>query len=207
MHILVIGASGRVGQRLTQSLLDADHQVIGTTRQEKTLFNSDNYRQIKLDLTAPLKEIEANIPAETDAIYFVSGSRGENLLQVDLHGAVKTMKAAEHKNINRYIMLSAIFSLQPEKWSSLIDYYTAKHYADLVLMESNLAYTILQPGMLTTDKGSGKIELGVEKAAENSIENVALTLAELLEQQQTYKKTIAMHDGNTPIAEAVANFS
>lgn len=36
MKILVIGASGRVGRDLVEQLLADTHQVIGTTRDEKS---------------------------------------------------------------------------------------------------------------------------------------------------------------------------
>lgn len=208
MHILVIGASGRVGGKLVKGLLNDGHQVTGTTRQDENLFDSPYYKQIELELTAPLEEIEGTIPNNTEAIYFASGSAGKNVLQVDLHGAVKTMKAAENKGIKRYIMLSALFSLQPEKWSTLIDYYTGKYFADLWLInQTKLNYTILQPGSLTEDEGSGQIEVNVTQRGENSIENVAQTLKMVLDKSNTYKTTIPMLDGNTPIEAAVKSIS
>lgn len=51
-----------------------------------------------------------------NAIYFVAGSRGKDLLQTDAMGAVKTMQAAEKDGIKRYIMLSSLYALQPEMW-------------------------------------------------------------------------------------------
>lgn len=207
MNILVIGASGRVGQQLVEGLLQDQHKVTGTTRKKEKLFDAPNYQQTKLDLTAGLKEIEAAIPKETEAVYFVSGSRAKDILQVDLHGAVKTMKAAENKSIKRYIMLSGLFSLEPEKWTSLIDYYIGKHFADLWLMnQTDLNYTIVQPGALTETKGSGKIAVNVDQSGENAIENVANTLKEVLDRTNTFKKVIPMLDGDTPIAEAIANY-
>src|SRR5699024_2471234 len=134
MKVLVIGASGRVGYQLVETLIEDGYKVVGTTRKKEKLFKDANYEQINLDITGPLDVIEKDIPENTNVIIFVSGSRGKDLLQVDLHGAVKTMQAAENKGIKRYVMLSALFSLQPDKWYTLIDYYTAKYFADLYLM-------------------------------------------------------------------------
>jgi uncharacterized protein YbjT (DUF2867 family) len=74
----------------------------------------------------------AKIMNGVDVIYFVSGSRGKNLLQIDLHGAIKTIQAAEKAGAKRYIILSSVFALQPERWnesflSDLADYNIAKH--------------------------------------------------------------------------------
>lgn len=144
-----------------------------------------------------------------DVIYFVSGSRGKNLLQIDLHGAIKTMQAAEKAGAKRYIMLSSVFALQPERWnesflSDLADYNIAKHYADLYLTtQTQLDYTILQPGALKEEQGTGKIETHVTNPGSNSIANVVDTLVAVLENNSTIGKVILMHDGDTPIAEAL----
>lgn len=204
MQILVIGASGRVGSQLVEKLLAEGHQVVGTTRKEEKLFDSSDYTQIKLDLTEQLAEIEANIPEGTEAIYFVSGSRGADVLKIDLHGAVKTMQAAENKGIKRYIMLSALYSLEPEKWTTIPDYFTGKYFADHWLVHNtDLDYTILQPGSLTETEGSGKITTQIEGKGKIAISNVAESLKEVLGKSNTYGKLIPMLDGDTPIAEAI----
>src|SRR5699024_2324223 len=143
---------------------------------------------IKFDLTDPKDQLAASFPETTEAVYFVSGSRGKDLLQVDLHGAVKTIQIAEEKHIKRYVMLSGFNSLNPESFHTdrvkpLLNYYISKHYADLYLMHNtNLDYTIFQPGPLKENKGSGNVRLNNEEAGDSSIENVAQTLAEMLEQ-------------------------
>lgn len=208
MHILVVGASGRVGSKLVKGLLEDGHKVTGTTRKDKNLFDVPNYKQIKLEVTDSLKDIETAIPDDTEAIYFTSGSTGKNVLQVDLHGAVKTMQAAESKGIKRYVMLSALNSLKPDKWTSIIDYYTGKYFADLYLMhQTDLDYTILQPGYLMENEGNGKIQTDESKmndAGQVSIQSVADTLKEVLNKANTFKKAIPMLDGDIPIAEAVS---
>lgn len=209
MKILVIGSTGRVGLLLTEKLLQGNHTVVGTSRHGDRLFESSNYSQINLNLLGSIEEIKKEIPNDVEVIYFVSGSRGKNLLQVDLDGAVKTMKAAEELSIKRYIMLSTIFSLQPARWNeipSLRDYYLAKFYADQwLIINTKLDYTILQPGVLKEKKGTGKISLNVENMGDNSIADVAETLAELLNRQGTFRKILSMHEGETPINDAITS--
>lgn len=209
MNILIIGSSGRVGQLLTEQLLQENHQVVGTSRQDKKRFNHKNYQQIKLDISKPYAELAADFPKDIEAVYYVSGSGGKDLLRVDLHGAVKTMQLTEHHNISRYIMLSAYGSLTPALWykkpySNLMEYYMAKHYADRYLIHNTtLDYTILQPGLLTEEPGSGRVELHAKEGGANSLSNVAKMLAKILTAPNTFRKTIPMRDGKTPIKEAV----
>ncbi len=211
MKILVIGASGRVGGELVKQLLADEHQVIGTTRQDKKLFDNDNYTQLDLDITASKKSIEKQLDQDIDAVYFVAGSGGKNVLEVDLHGAVKTMQAAQDKGIKRYIMLSSVFSLETEKWDNnpniadLKDYYISKHYADHWLVNnSSLDYTIVQPGALKERDGTGKITINDTSSGENAIEDVATTLAAVLTADNTIGKVFNLHNGDIDINEAIA---
>lgn len=209
MNILVIGASGRVGQKLTEQLLDAGHKVTGTARDKDTLFENNNYTQLDLDLSASNKDIEAQITEDFDAVYFTAGSGGKDVLAVDLHGAVKTMQMAEVKGISRYIMLSAVYSLDTSKWDApsvqaLSDYYIAKHYADdFLIHRTNLDYTIVQPGALTEEAPTHEIDINSDEAGSNTISDVAETLAGVLTAENTYKQVFAMQNGKTPIKQAI----
>ncbi|PYE40833.1 NAD(P)H-binding protein [Psychrobacter fozii] len=208
MKILVIGASGRVGTDLVKQLLADDHQVIGTTRQEEKLFKDDNYSQLDLDITAEKDAIQKQIDQDIDAVYFVAGSGGKDVLEVDLHGAVKTIQATQDKGIKRYIMLSTVFSLDTSKWDKIADlkeYYICKHYADQWLINnSTLDYTIVQAGALKEREATGKITVNNDSSGENSIEDVATTLAAVLKADNTIKTVFSMQNGETAIDEAIA---
>ena len=213
MKILVIGASGRVGKDLVSKLLAENHHVIGTTRQKQQLFNADNYTQLDLDITASKDEIQQQLADGIEAVYFVAGSGGKKVLEVDLHGTIKTIQAAQDKGIKRYIMLSTVFSLDTSKWDNpaigdLKDYYIGKHYADAWLVNnSTLNYTIVQAGALKERAGTGKVTIDSDQAGENAIEDVAATLVAVLKADSASKKVFNMQNGDTPIDEAIANLA
>lgn len=210
MNILIIGANGRVGTQLAQILAEQGHIVHAAARRASPDWAHENIRHQALDLTAPLADISQIVAAiRPDAVYFTAGSRGKNLLQVDAFGAVKAMQAAKANGVQRFILLSSVFALQPERWgekflADITDYNIAKYFADHWLVHnSGLDYTLLQPGALQETTASGKIQINVAEPQANAIGNVAATLAALLNAPNTIGKVISMADGSTPIATAL----
>ena len=162
-----------------------------------------------LDFHDSLAKIEDEI-GHPDAVIFVAGSRGKDLLQTDLNGAVKLMKAAEANGVKRYVQLSSAFALDQDKWAetpslaSIIDYDIAKYFSDEWLIHNtNLDYTIIQPGNLMEKPATGKTSFTPE-GGENSIDDVAQVLVDSLKYDNTIHQVIIMHDGDTPIDEALS---
>ncbi|GCF93720.1 oxidoreductase [Enterococcus florum] len=205
MNVFVAGATGRVGQFLIDKLVKKGHFVYAGARSELEIKISEQVQPVHLDLHEDVAHL-AKLLKDSKAVYFVAGSRGKDLLQTDLFGAVKLMQAAEQEGIGRFIQLSSLHALVPENWSeSLTDYNIAKYFSDSWLENNtDLDYTILQPGMLKEQPGTGLMTTEIDKRSENSIEDVAEVLAELLERSNTYKKVILMGSGTIPINEALA---
>lgn len=130
-----------------------------------------------MDLHSSVDDL-AKLMKGRDTVYFTASSRGKDLLQTDTYSTVKTMQAAKKLGIERYIMLSSIFTLEPDKWridglDQILDYTIAKYFADNFLVnQSDLKYTILQPTNLTEEKGTGKISLDVTGVTSNPIPDV-----------------------------------
>ncbi|MFP3510408.1 NAD(P)H-binding protein [Peribacillus sp. SIMBA_075] len=210
MKVLVVGANGRVGSHLVDKLVKNGHFVYAGTRKDNLTSSSNNVRNVYIDLLASSEVIAENM-YDAEAIFFVAGSRGKDLLKIDLNGAVKVMRAAENKKVNRFIMLSSVFALNQDKWNEsflkdLTNYNIAKHFADHWLINNTkLDYTILQPGVLKEEPGSGKIEVNIDYPGDNAIENVVDTLVQSLQDPNTIGKVITMSDGKTPISDALRN--
>lgn len=209
MKIFIVGASGRVGRLLTSDLVAAGHAVIGGAREVDKVVKNDHVRSVKFDLHESVKHMAETI-GQVDAIYFTAGSGAKDLLQTDAFGAVKVMQAADHNGIKRFVMLSALFSLEPDKWRTvkgldgLTDYNIAKFFADNYLLHTDLDYTILQPTVMTNKPGTGKITVDEGQFGYNPAADVATTLADILKYPNTNHKIIKMRGGETPIAEALS---
>ncbi len=207
--VFVAGGSGRVATELIKDLVADGHQVIAGARHPEKIVEMDGVTPVTLDLRGDVAKI-ASLMAGADAAYFVAGSRGKDLLQTDAMGAVKTMQAAERAGIKRYIMLSSMYALQPEKWAdypalaAITDYNIAKFFADNYLIHNtDLDYTIVQPATLTEEAATDKVTFGEGDDTTNPIPDVAQVLATVLANGNTIGKVILMRTGDTPIDTAV----
>ena len=113
-------------------------------------------------------------------------------------------------NALRFVMLSSIAVDEPERGpESLHHYFRAKAIADRHLQASGLNYTIVRPGFLTNETGTGAIATGddlgpiAKETHSVSRENVARVLVDCLAADNTIAKTFEMIDGETPIADAL----
>jgi uncharacterized protein YbjT (DUF2867 family) len=84
-------------------------------------------------------------------------------------------------------------------------YLRAKGRADDAVRASGLDATVVRPGGLTNDAGTGRVRLG-EKLPRGQVtrDDVAAVLVAVLDSPSTIGRTADLIGGDTPIAEAVA---
>ena len=164
-------------------------------------------------LVADMEELDslAEFVEGADAVVFAAGagpgSGPERKRTVDLGAAVKLLDAAQATGARRYLMVSSIGAGDPSSASgSMRPYIEAKAEADAALSASDLDWTIVRPGMLTDDPGTGLVWVGEEeRRAAVTRDDVAAVLAGCLDEPQTVRKTFVLLQGETPIAEALAS--
>jgi uncharacterized protein YbjT (DUF2867 family) len=210
MNVVIVGGHGKIALRLAKLLADrgdSPRGIIRNTEQEGDL-EAVGAEPILLDIENV--EIDDAVSG-ADAVVFAAGagagSGPARKRTVDYAGAVNLVGAAQTHEVRRYLMVSAIGANHPERWSDeMKPYYEAKAEADKYLEESGLDYTIVRPGGLTDDPGTGKIDLSEGSGGVGSVtrEDVALVLAELLGADNAIGKGFDLLNGDTPVAEAIA---
>jgi uncharacterized protein YbjT (DUF2867 family) len=125
---------------------------------------------------------------------------------MDYGGAVKLVAAATANGIDRYVMLSSR-GADPDAPGdgTFAVYLRAKGKADAELRASGLAYTIVRPGWLTDDLGTGRIRAAA-RVGEGKIsrDDVAAVLAVTVHDRELAGVTFEAVAGETPIEEALA---
>lgn len=231
MKILVIGASGKTGQKLLAQLSHTPHQISGLIRNPEQASSMEQHGAKPLlgDLTGDLNALNADF----DAIFFVAGSGGKDVERVDYKGLAKTVDFMTNNHIKRLIYLSSInVGKKPDQLiAEMKNYYEKngetippgllsaaenpnyhtyvkmKTLAEDKITESSLNYTILRAGLLTQDEGSGKIDATPDTLndfGKIARDNVAACFIEILENKNTYRKIYTILDGKTSIKKAFA---
>jgi uncharacterized protein YbjT (DUF2867 family) len=84
-------------------------------------------------------------------------------------------------------------------------YLEAKAEADQYLIASGLDHTIVRPGSLTDDPGTGRVRVSTELGQRGAIprDDVAAVIAQVLEAPNTIGVTFEVFSGDRLVAEAV----
>ncbi len=204
MKVFLIGANGQIGQRLTGLFQkDGTHTPRAMVRkqEQKEALQAAGTEAVLADLEGSPEDI-AKAAEGCDAIVFTAGSGGstgyDKTLLIDLDGAAKAIEAAKIAGIKRFIMVSALQAHNRGNWNeALKPYYAAKHYADKILEASGLTYTIIRPGGLLNDPGTGNIKAATDlERGSISRDDVAKTVIASLDEPNTYEKAFDLTAGD-----------
>ncbi|MFF0373958.1 SDR family oxidoreductase [Actinoplanes missouriensis] len=210
MDVLVVGGHGKIALRLLGLLAARGDRARGLIRKPEQAAALEAVGAIPVlgDLEAAAS-LEAQVKG-ADAVVFAAGagpgSGAARKATVDLGGAVKLTEAAQALGVRRYVMISSIGADRPEAASgSMLPYLEAKAEADRHLIASGLDYTVIRPGALTDDPGTGRVRLTTELGgrAPVSRDDVAAVLAEVLHTPSTIGVVAELFSGDVPVSEAV----
>ena len=213
MKVLIIGANGAIGKMIVEKMQassDFVPKAFIRKEEQRPTFQHMGVSVFTGSLEGPVEGI-AEAMEGVDSIVFTAGSGAktgpDKTLTVDLDGAVKSMEAALSKGVKRYVMVSALRADDRNAWetSQIKPYFVAKHYSDRILKESDLDYTILRPGRLLNEPGTGKITIE-NPTLQNGIprEDVATLALEVLRNDNTIGKIIEFNRGEEPIQDIVS---
>jgi uncharacterized protein YbjT (DUF2867 family) len=209
--IVIAGGHGKIALRLARLLSARGDAVRSLIRNpgHAAGVHAAGAEPVLADMEA-LDDL-AEFVEGADAVVFAAGagpgSGPERKRTVDLGAAVKLRDAATATGARRYLMVSSIGAGDPSSGSGpMRPYLEAKAQADAALSASDLEWTIVRPGGLTDDPGTGLVQVGsLESGGRVTRDDVAAVLAACLDEPRTVSKTFALLQGETPIAEALAS--
>ncbi|KAM0713760.1 hypothetical protein Q7P37_010722 [Cladosporium fusiforme] len=232
---LIFGGSGKVARHITRQLAAQEnqtvHSIIRNKEQSPSIAALGANPIVQSIEDASVADMAATMAStRASAIIWSAGAGGGNPARtrsVDRDGAIKCMDAAAQAGVQRFVLVSAVDvrdrESKPEPewyddadrersngvWSAIGPYMAAKFAADRSLVAENgrrgLDYTIVRPGGLSEDVGTGKVAAGrVHLSQRIPREDVARVVVECLEQEGTVGLAFDVVGGETPFKEAVA---
>jgi uncharacterized protein YbjT (DUF2867 family) len=210
MDVLVAGGHGKIARHLLRLLAQNGHHGRGLIR------NPDHAADLEADGAVPvLCDLEQDdaIPhiGAAEAIVFAAGagpgSGAERKRTVDYGGAVKLIEAAQELGVRRYLMVSSMGAGDPASApEAMRPYQQAKHDADEALARSGLDWTIVRPGGLTDEPGSGRVDIAPTLGRSGQVprQDVALVLLECLTNDRTVGRTFEVLEGDVAVRDALA---
>jgi uncharacterized protein YbjT (DUF2867 family) len=210
MDVVIGGGHGKIALRLARLLTARGDRARGLIRNPE---HAGDLEAVGAEpVVADLEQLDDLAPyvEGADAVVFAAGagpgSGPERKRTVDLGAAVKLIDAAKRTGVRRYVIVSSIGAQAPEAASGpMRPYLEAKSEADRALAASGLDFTIVRPGGLTDDPGTGKVELSTELGRRGPIprDDVAAVLLACLDTPETIGVTFEAFAGDEPIEAAV----
>jgi uncharacterized protein YbjT (DUF2867 family) len=211
MDILVAGGHGQVALRLLGLLAGQGHTARGLIRSPGQAGDLTALGAVPVIGDLENDETLDAYVRGADAVVFAAGagpgSGAARKRTVDLGGAVKLADAARATGVRRYVMVSSIGADRPDAaGESMRAYLEAKAEADDYVKASGLDVTIVRPGSLTDDPGTGLVRVSTELGNRGPVprDDVAAVLAAVLLTPATIGTTFELFTGDTPIPEALA---
>jgi len=142
MNILLTGASGFIGQHITETLCAADHKVNQITRSNGYDFNQMTKKQAWLPL---LKDIDVVI----NCVGIIAERRNQKFKTLHYQTPTALFYACAESNIKRVIQISALGADE----HAFTPYQISKKEADDVLRSLPLNWFILRPSLVYGREG------------------------------------------------------
>jgi uncharacterized protein YbjT (DUF2867 family) len=212
MRIVIAGGHGQIALRLERLLAARGNEVAGIIRKAE---QGDDLREagaepVLLDLeSASVEEVAARLRGADAAVFAAGAGPGSGATRkdtVDKGAAVLFADAAVLAGVRRHVVVSSMGADANHQGDDVFDVYQrAKGEADdHVRGLDALDWTILRPGALTNDAGTGLVRLEA-RTGRGPVprDDVAAVVAELLETPATAGLTLELIAGSTPVSVAV----
>jgi nucleoside-diphosphate-sugar epimerase len=226
MRIVIAGGHGKIARQLTRELAKNGHEVVGLIRREEQRADlvADGAVPAVIDLEQASAADMASLLAGADVAVFAAGAGAggseERRQAVDFGGSVRLADAAEAAGVPRFLQISSTGTekvrdgqIPADVPADFLGYLQAKLAAEEDLIARPLAWTIVRPGGLLDDAGTGRVRLhpaGPDQPEERGTvprADVAAVLAALIEAGAAEHRVLHLVSGDAPVAAAVAAFA
>ncbi|WP_037365068.1 SDR family oxidoreductase [Amycolatopsis orientalis] len=214
MRVVIAGGHGQIALHLEKLLAQRHDAPVGIVRNpsHEADLTAVGAETVVLDLEKSDVDAVAKVLEGADAAVFSAGAgpgSGEARKDtVDRAAAVLFADAAQRAGVRRFIQVGSMGADNPDAPGLdpvFTAYLRAKRAAEDDLKGRDLDWTILRPGRLTNDSGTGRVKIAEKTGrAEVPREDVAAVLLALLDSPATARRTLELISGDDSIADALS---
>ncbi|WP_438487379.1 NAD(P)H-binding protein [Streptomyces sp. S186] len=216
MRIVIAGGHGQIALRLERLLHARGDEVAGIIRRPEQAGDllAAGAEPVVCDLeSASVADVARHLEGADAAVFAAGAGPGSGAARkdtVDRGAATLFADAAEAAGVRRFVVVSAMGAdREPPEGTDPVfaAYLRAKGAADAdVRARAGLNWTILRPGRLTDDPGTGQVTLA-DATGRGAVprDDVAAVLAALLDEPGTIGRTLELIGGDVPVTDAVRN--
>ena len=210
MLVAIAGAHGNIAMRLAARLLARGDGVIGLIRNPAHAADvqAAGANPVVCDLeNATVEEIAAAVQ-HAEAVVFAAGagpgSGAERKLTMDRDGAVKLLEATAERAVP-YVIVSSVGAENPPGDDDVFSVYLrAKAAADAAVQASDRDWTIVRPGALTDEPGTGRVRIDTEPfRGRVPRDDVADVLAAVLHDKRANHRILYVNAGEESLDQAL----
>ncbi|HWL98349.1 MAG TPA: SDR family oxidoreductase [Nocardioidaceae bacterium] len=214
MRVVIAGGHGQIAMQLERLLAARGDDAVGIVRNPDHVADLEQVgaKAVVLDLERSSVDDLVPVLSGADAVVFAAGagpgSGSARKDTVDRDAAVLLADGALAAGVRRYVMVSAIRADEgdPDSDEVFQVYLRAKGAADAYVREQDLDWTVVRPGRLTDEPGTGQVRLGPDvEYGEVPRADVAATLLGVLDDPATAGKQFNLVGGGTPVATALTD--
>jgi nucleoside-diphosphate-sugar epimerase len=212
MQIAIAGAHGQIAQRLIKLLVARGDAVTGLVRNPAHVAEIEQLGAtgVVCDLEQDTIDTVSAALSGCDAAVFAAGagagSGAERKITMDRDGAITLLQAATRAGVGRFVIVSSVGAENPPSDDDVFSVYLrSKAQADDAVKASDRAWTVVRPGPLTNDPGTGRVRIDVEPfRGEVTRDDVAAVIAAVLAEPRSAGTVLYVGGGELPIADALA---
>ncbi len=207
MRVVIAGGHGKIAL-LTAGLLSGRGDSVVSLVRNPAHFDgvrAVGAEPVLIDLEAASVDAVVSVVRGADALVFAAGAGpGSGVARkdtVDRAAAVLFASAAEAAGVSRFVQISTR-GIGRVTGDAVFDaYLVAKGAAEEDLRARPLAWTILRPGRLTDEPGTGLVAVSDEPGVGSVPRaDVAAVVVELLDRPGTVGRTFELVSGDTPVS-------
>jgi nucleoside-diphosphate-sugar epimerase len=212
MDVVIAGGHGQIARRLASLLTARGDTVRGLIRNpgHAAAVHATGADPVVCDLEhSPAGAIAEAIEGADAAVFAAGAGPGSGTarkLTMDRDGAIKLLDAARAVGAQRFVIISSVGAESPPPGDEPFSVYLqAKAAADEAVAASDRAWTIVRPGRLTDEPGTGRVRLQAEAfRGEVPRDDVAAVLAAVLQEPRAAGATLYVNGGDDEVDAALA---